>query len=212
MNVLLLGASGDVGRRIANELLDRGHAVTGVSRTGSIEGIADDDFSVAEGDATDPDTIADLAAGHDAVVSAVGPSDGDPDVLRETARALVSGLREAGVDRLLVVGGGGTLEVEPGQDLVDTEDFPEEVRPGSEAHRDALHHLQAEADDLDWTFLAPPIILTPGERTGEYRTGTRQLLFDDEGESHISMEDLAVALVDELEANEFVHEHMTAAY
>lgn len=212
MNVLVFGASGDVGSRIARELLDRGHQVTGVSRSGSIDAVDGDDFEVAQGDATNPDDVADLARGHDAVVSAIGPADEGPDVLRESADGLVTGLREAGVSRVVVIGGGGTLEIEPGVDLVDTEDFPDEVRPASEAHRDALHQLQDEADDLEWTFLAPPIVLAPGERTGEYRTGTRELMFDEEGDSEISMEDLAVAVADELEEPSFVHEHMTVAY
>lgn len=212
MRVLLFGASGDVGRRIAAELLERGHHVTGVSRSGAIDGIDDDAFAVAAGDATEADDVAELSEGHDAVVSAVGPGDEGPDVLRDAADALIAGLERTGVHRLLVIGGGGTLEVEPGVDLVDTEEFPDEIRPASEAHRDALHTYQAEGDVLDWTFLAPPMILEPGERTGQYRTDERELLFDDEGNSRITMEDLAVAVADELEAPEHVHAHMTVAY
>ena len=211
MKVLLYGASGEVGLRIARELLDRGHEVTGVSRSGSIDAIEHPNFRVVEGDVTDAAQVAEFAAGHDAVASAVGAAGGDPDVLIEGAKALVEGLREAGVDRLVVVGGGGTLRTEEGIDLVDHPDFPEAVRPRSLVHRDALHYLH-DVDDLDWTFVAPPAILEPGERTGEYRVGERELVRDEQGESRISTEDYAIAFVDELESGEMVRRHMTVAY
>lgn len=211
MKVLLYGASGEVGTRIARELLDRGHEVTGVSRGGSIDSIDHPDLRVVGGDVTDGDEVAELAAGHDAVASAIGPAGGDPDVILEGAKALVSGLREAGVDRLVVVGGGGTLTVEDGTDLVDNPDFPDAVRPRSLRHRDALAVLQ-DVEDLDWTFVAPPYVLEPGERTGEYRVGERELLRDEDGESRISMADYAVAFVDELEEGEMIRRHMTVAY
>lgn len=209
--MLLYGAGGQVGRRIARELLGRGHEVTGVSRSGTIEGIDHPDVRAVEGDVTDADEVAELAAEHDAVASAIGPAGGDPDVILEGAKALVSGLREAGVDRLVVVGGGGTLKVEDGRDLVDTPDFPEEIRPRSLAHREALELLK-DVEDLDWTFVAPPYVLSPGERTGEYRVGERELMWDEDGESRISMEDYAVAFVDELERGEMIRRHMTVAY
>jgi putative NADH-flavin reductase len=102
MNVLLLGASGRIGQRTATELLTRGHAVTGVSRSGSVEGIDDDGFVAVAGDATDPDDVAKLAVGHDAVVSTLGPSDDEsPEILTDMIAAVVDGLRRADVDRLV---------------------------------------------------------------------------------------------------------------
>ena len=210
MNVLLLGASGRIGRRTAAELLNRGHAVTGVSRSETVDGIDDDEFVAVAGDATDPDDVAKLAAGHDAVVSALGPSDGEsPENLTEMMDAVVEGLRRAGVDRLVWTGGAGGLEVGPETMLVETDDFPEEWKPVARAAIDA-YDILSEADDLAWTYLAPAAVIEPGERTGEYRTAERELVTDDEGDSHISMEDFAVALVDELEAENAVHAYLGA--
>lgn len=208
MNVLLLGASGRIGQRTATELLDRGHAVTGVSRSGTVEGIDDDEFVAVAGDATDSDDVAKLATGHDAVVSALGPSgDESPEILTEMMDAVVDGLRRADVDRLVWTGGAGGLEVGPETMLIETEDFPEEWEPVARAAIDA-YDILSEADDLTWTYLAPAAVIEPGERTGEYRTAERELVTDDEGDSYISMEDFAVALVDELEEENAVHTYL----
>ncbi|WP_226482583.1 NAD(P)-dependent oxidoreductase [Natrinema amylolyticum] len=208
MNVLLLGASGRIGRRTATELLDRGHAVTGVSRHGTVDGIDDDKFVAVAGDATDSDDITKLATGHDAVVSALGPSDDEsPEVLTEMMDAVIDGLRRADVDRLVWTGGAGGLEVGPETMLIETEDFPEEWEPVARAAIDA-YDILSEADDLAWTYLAPAALIEPGERTGEYRTADRKLVTDDEGDSYISMEDFAIALVDELEAENAVHTYL----
>ncbi|WP_407066831.1 NAD(P)-dependent oxidoreductase [Haloarcula sediminis] len=212
MNVLLLGASGRIGQRTATELLSRGHAVTGVSRSGTVEGVDDDAFVAVAGDATDPDDVAKLAAGHDAVVSALGPSDGDsPDVLTAMMEAVVAGLRRADVDRLVWTGGAGGLSVGPETLLIETDDFPEEWEPVARAAIEA-YDILSEAEDLEWTYVAPAALIEPGERTGEYRTADRELVTDEEGDSYISMEDFAVALVDELEAANAVHTYLGTGY
>ncbi|MFC6825332.1 NAD(P)-dependent oxidoreductase [Halopelagius fulvigenes] len=212
MNVLLLGASGRIGQRIANELLERDHGVTGVSRSGDVGGIDDPDFEAAAGDATDSDDIADLAEGHDAVASALGPSEGqDPDVLVTMAKAVVEGMRDAGVDRLVWTGGAGGLKVGPDTRLVETEDFPEEWEPVARAAIDAYEVIR-DADDLEWTYLAPAALIEPGERTGEYRTADGELVTDEGGDSYISMEDFAVAFVDELESGDAVHTYLGTGY
>ncbi|QLK25006.1 NAD(P)H-binding protein [Natrinema zhouii] len=212
MNVLLLGASGRIGRRITNELLERGHDVTGVSRSGDIDGIDDSDFEAVAGDATDSDEIADLAAGHDAVASALGPSeDEDDDVLVAMAEAVVEGMREAGVDRLVWTGGAGGLKVGPDTRLIETEDFPEEWKPVARAAIDAFGVFQ-DADDLEWSYVAPAALIEPGERTGEYRTADGELVADEDGDSYISMEDFAVAFVDELESADAVHTYLGTGY
>jgi len=211
MNVLLLGASGRIGQRIATELLDRGHAVTGVSRSGE-GGIDHPDFEAVAGDATDPGTVADLAAGHDAVASALGPSEGeDVDVLVEMAEAVVEGMREAGVDRLVWTGGAGGLYVGPDTRLVDTDDFPDEWEPVARAAIDAYGVFE-DADDLAWSYVAPAALIEPGERTGEYRTAPGELVADEDGDSYISMEDFAVAFVDELESGDAVHTYLGTGY
>ncbi|SFS39918.1 NAD(P)-dependent oxidoreductase [Halostagnicola kamekurae] len=208
MNVLLLGASGRIGQRTAAELLDRGHKVTGVSRSGTVEGIDDADFVAVAGDATDATDVAKLATGHDAVVSTLGPSgDEPPEILTDMIAAVIDGLRRAGVDRLVWTGGAGGLEVGPDTHLIETEDFPEEWVPVASAAIDAYDTL-SEADDLRWTYVAPAALIEPGERTGEYRTADRELVTDDEGDSYISMEDFAVALADELEEANAVHTYL----
>ncbi|QCS44315.1 NAD(P)-dependent oxidoreductase [Natrinema versiforme] len=212
MNVLLLGASGRIGQRIATELLDRGHKVTGVSRSGDIDGIDDPDFTAVAGDATDPDDIAALAAGHDTVASALGPAeDADVEILTEMTEAVIEGLREADVDRLVWTGGAGGLSVGPDTKLVDTDEFPEEAVPIAEAHIDALEIIR-DANDLQWSYIAPATLIEPGERTGEYRTADGELVTDEDGESHISMEDFAIAFADELETDDAVHTQLAVGY
>ncbi|WP_128906653.1 NAD(P)-dependent oxidoreductase [Halorubrum amylolyticum] len=212
MDVLLLGASGRIGHRIANELFDRGHAVTGVSRSGEVDGVDDPDFEAVAGDATDADRIADLAAGHDAVASALGPSEDEGvDALVSMAEAVVEGMREAGVDRLVWTGGAGGLTVAPGTRLVDTEEFPDEWEPVARAAIDAFDVFR-DADGLQWSYVAPAALIEPGERTGEYRTAKGELVADEDGDSYISMEDFAVAFVDELESADAVHTYLGTGY
>ncbi|QLH79473.1 NAD(P)H-binding protein [Halosimplex rubrum] len=212
MNVLLLGASGMIGQRIADELLDRGHAVTGTSRSGAVDGVDREGFETLALDATDADAVADAAADHDAVISALGPSeDADLDILVAMAEAVLSGLRESGTDRLLWVGGAGSLYVAEDTQFVETEDFPDELVPLAQAHIDAFEVVR-EADDVEWSYLAPPGIIEPGERTGDYRTAEGELVVDDEGDSYITCEDYAVAVADELEDGDAVHAHLGVGY
>ncbi|ESP90098.1 NAD(P)-dependent oxidoreductase [Candidatus Halobonum tyrrellensis] len=211
MDVLLLGASGRIGHRIAAELLDRGHSVTGVSRGGTVDGVDHPEFVAVAGDATDPDAVARLAAGHDAVASALGPSeDEDTAVLVEMARAVTEGMAAAGVDRLVWTGGAGGLNVGPDTLLVDTDEFPDEWEPVARAAIDALGVLRET--DLAWTYVAPAAMIEPGDRTGEYRTAEGELVADDDGESYVSMEDFAVAFVDELEDADAVHTRLGVGY
>lgn len=212
MHVLLLGASGRIGQRVAHELLDRGHTVTGVSRSGEVDGIDDADFVAVAGDATDADTVAKLAAGHDAVASALGPSeDESPAVLSAMVEAVVTGMRRASVDRLVWTGGAGILHVAPDTRLIESEAFPEEWKPVASAAIDAYGVLD-DAEDLRWTYLAPAALIEPGERTGEYRTATGELVADEDGDSYVSMEDFAVAMVDELEETNGVHTQLAVGY
>ncbi len=202
MKIVLFGATGHVGQRIVAEALTRGHEVVGVVRDPSRAHSPDPRVTLVQGDATDAASVAAVVRGADAVVSSVSPrpgTTGQAPTMVDTARALITGLREAGVRRLVVVGGAGSLEVAPGVALVDTPDFPEAYKPESLDGRDALNVYRAQADGLDWTFISPAIVIQPGERTGRYRTTGDQVLADEAGNSTISYEDYAVALVDELE-------------
>jgi uncharacterized protein len=147
----------------------------------------------------DQASVAQAVTGHDAVVSTVGPSGDQPvGMLVEAARALLQGLPAAEV-RLVVVNGGGSLEVAPGRQVLDTPDFPQAWRPGALAQRDTLVVYRASTADVDWTALSPAYYIARGERTGRYRMGGDQLVTDERGESRISAEDYAVAQVDEIE-------------
>ena len=184
MNIVVFGATGMIGTRIAAELGQRGHAVTAASReTGA--------------DVTHPPSVTNIAAGADAVVSAVSAR-GMSYTLADVAPALVEGVREAGVRRLLIVGGAGGLEIAPDMRLLDTPDFPEDWRPEAIAHTQALDYYRS-IEDLDWTVVSPAAFTHPGERTGRYRLGGDQLLVDDNGNSEVSIEDYAVAIADLLE-------------
>jgi len=202
MKVALIGATGRVGSRLAAELVSRGHTVTGISRHAAAEGPAG--IPVIEADATNPGSLAPHLSGHDAVISATR-------FVTSDAEALIAAIKTAQVQRLLVVGGAGSLEVAPGKRLLDTEGFPEAFKTEAQAGARFLERLRAERD-LDWTFLSPSADFAPGERTGQFRLGDDQLLSDAEGKSHISMEDFALAMVDELEQLVHSHQRFTVGY
>ncbi|MCQ4084983.1 NAD(P)H-binding protein [Streptomyces sp. RB6PN25] len=214
MKILLFGATGMIGSRIAAEVLRRGHEITAATRSGKAPGLDDAKAAVVSADVSDAGKVAELATGHDAVVSAIAPPrDGSEPSgpLLAAYRALIEGLRSSGVRRVVVVGGAGSLQVAPGQALVDSPGFPDAYKGEALAHREVLTLFRG-VDDLDWTYLSPAAEIAPGERTGVFRTGGDQLLADAEGHSRISAEDYAVALVDEVEKGEAVHRRITVAY
>jgi putative NADH-flavin reductase len=203
MKVALIGASGNVGSRILNELLNRGHEVTGIVR--HPEKLRPHDNLIAkQGDVNDEAGLGTLLAGHDACISSVKFQSMEP-------RILIEAVKRAGVKRLLVVGGAGSLEVAPGVQLVDTPDFPAAYKPEALAGRDFLNALRDERE-IDWTFLSPSALFVPGERTGKFRLGTNRLLVGANGESKISFEDYAIALVDELETPRHSRQRFTVGY
>lgn len=203
MKVALIGASGNVGSRILTELLSRGHEVTGIvrhpERLPSREGL-----TAKRGDVNDEAGLAPLLGAHEAVISAVKFQSANP-------QSLIGAVKKAGVQRMLVVGGAGSLEVAPGVQLVDTADFPESYKPEALAGRDFLNILRRERE-LDWTFLSPSALFVPGKRTGKFRLGTDRLLVGSGGASEISFEDYAIALVDELETPRYSHQRFTVGY
>jgi putative NADH-flavin reductase len=214
VKVLLFGASGNIGRAIAEELLSREHTVTGVTRRGEVEGLTHERFTAVAGDATDPATVAAFAPSHDVVASAVGPKVGqenDRDTIVGTTKALIEGLRKAGVARLVTIGGAGSLEVAPGRRVIDNPNFPAMWKANAEAQSEALG-LYREIDDLEWTFVSPAAHIGPGERTGVFRVGGDQLLTDSAGQSDITYADYAVAFVDELEQNTAIRRRISVAY
>ncbi|HEX2079477.1 MAG TPA: NAD(P)-dependent oxidoreductase [Longimicrobium sp.] len=215
MKIVLFGATGHVGQRITAEALRRGHQAVGVARDPSRAQSVDPRVTLVHGDATDPASVASIVRGADAVVTSVSPrpgSTGSAPRLVDVARAVIAGAREAGVRRLIAVGGAASLEVAPGVALLDTPDFPELYRDEATQGRDSLKVYREEADGLDWTFISPAIVIQPGERTGRYRTTDDTILFDENGQSVISYEDYAVALLDELENPRHVGRRFGVAY
>ncbi len=208
MKLALFGASGMIGSRLLREAVRRGHAVTAVVRDPRRFPAPMGRVIVIKGDVRNPADVAAAVAGHDAVLCAVGPT---AEVIAAAPRALIEGLTRAGVRRLLVVGGAGSLEVAPGRQRVDQPDFPAEYKAAALAHRDALN-LYRQNSSLDWTVVSPPAEIAPGERTGKFRVGGDQLLRDSRGASRISAEDYAIAFIDEVEQPKHIRQRFTVAY
>ncbi|NSY48750.1 NAD(P)-dependent oxidoreductase [Agrobacterium tumefaciens] len=200
--IALIGASGNAGSRILKELSDRGHQVTAIAR--NPEKIASLPNVVAKkGDVFDQAGLSELLKGHDAVISAVHFTASDPVTLIEAVRA-------SGVSRYLVVGGAGSLEIAPGQRVVDLPDFPAAYKAEATKGAEFLDRLKGEKQ-LDWTFLSPSAEFVPGERTGKFRIGKGSLLSNEAG-SRISFEDYAIALVDEIEKPQHSRQRFTVGY
>jgi len=212
MKIAVFAAGGRIGSRIVKEALNRGHDVTAVVRHPQDFTIIHDHLKVAKGDLFKAQDVETGAFDQDAVVSAYNFTKGaPPSTIAELAVPLIKGLKQANVKRLVVIGGAGSLEVAPGQQLVDTPNFPTEYKSGALAQRDALKLYQNEKE-LDWTYISPSAETAPGERTGKFRTGGNQLLSDASGKSFISMEDLAVAVIDEIENPMHIRQQMTVGY
>lgn len=214
MKIALVGATGFVGTAVLNEALQRGHEVTAIARNTTKITTVDKNLTLKEADAYNSDKLAEILAGHDAVVSTFNSGWTNPNIYDDFihgSEAIQAATKKAGVKRLLVVGGAGSLEIAPGKQLVDSPEFPAEWKNGALAARDYLNTLKQETD-LDWTFLSPAIILHPGQRTAKFKLGTDQPIFGENGKSEISVEDLAVAIVDELENNRSVKKRFTAGY
>lgn len=210
LKIALFGATGMIGSRVAAEAAARGHRVSAFARRPErIESAAN--LVAHSGDIFDETAMAAAVAGHDVIASAYAPPHDDAAKVIDASRALVAIARAAGVKRLVVVGGAGSLEVAPGKQLVDTEGFPAAYKAYALAHREALGFYRT-VTDLDWTFFAPAAMISPGTKTGQFRTGADTLITDASGNSAISAEDYAVAFVDELEAGRFVHRVATVAY
>lgn len=212
LKIALFGASGNLGRRITKEALERGHHVTAAVRDPTKLSLDHPHLGRVKADATDPVLVSVIAKQHDVLASAVSPPWTDVGELSVMNRSIVRGARDAGLNRVLFVGGSGGLEVKPGLRLLDSKGFPKEWRPIAQAHVDALETVRSEGEGLDWTVISPSAVVEPGKRTGKYRVGTEWLLTDGKGESRISMEDYAVAFVDEIERGNYKGKRVTVGY
>jgi uncharacterized protein len=213
MKIAIIGAGGKIGSRISEEAIGRGHTVTGISRNPD-SGIKNEKVNWVKADALDSDALASILKGQDAVISSFGIDWANPatyPLFSNMASSLISASKKAGVKRLIVVGGAGSLEVAPGLQLVDSPEFPETWKGGASEQRKSLAIFKKEKE-LDWTYFSPAIMIEPGPRTGKFRLAQNNPVFDEKGNSDISYDDYAMALIDELENPQFVRQSFTIGY
>ncbi len=216
MKVALIGASGFVGSAILNELTKRGHVVTAIVRNPE-KVKTGDNITAVKADVYDAAQVADAVAGADVVVNAFNSGWTNPNIYDDFlkgSKAVQEGTKQAGVKRFFTIGGAGSLYVAPGVQLVDTPNFPADYKAGATAARDYLNILKEETE-LDWTFLSPAIEMhqgTAGIIKGTYRVGLDEPVFDENHRSIISVEDMATAIVDELENPKHIRQRFTVAY
>lgn len=216
MKIALIGASGFVGTAILNEALERGHEVKAIVRhTSKLK--EQKNLKIVEADVMNTDALVTTLSGSEIVISAYNAGWTNPNLYNEFLEGSTSiqeAVRKSGIKRLVIVGGAGSLFIAPDVQLVDTPDFPEAFRAGAAAARDYLNMLKKE-NDLEWTFISPAIEMSPlslHERTGTYRTGRDNPVFDENHRSKISVEDFAVAIVDEAESPKHIRVRFTVAY
>lgn len=214
-NIVLIGASGFVGTAILNELLNRGHKVTAIVRDPAKVTASNPNLKVVQADVTDTDVLIEASKGKDAVISAYNPGWKNPNIYEETLKnypLIVDSMKKAGVERLLIVGGAGTLFYAPGKMVMDADDVPAKLLPGIKSLGEFYLNTLRKENDIDWIFLSPAANMTPGERTGKFRIGKDDLVVGVNGDSNISVEDYAVAMVDELEQKHHHKERFTIGY
>lgn len=216
MKVVVLAATGQAGRTILSELISRGHQVTAVARNPdklpkSIHCVRDDLSSA--------DRIAEIIAGADAVVSAFGPPKDDnrffsdvsyTDQLAQVTEREIAAVKQAGVSRLIMVGGAGSLWFSPGVTVLKSGHWPDPLVPIATSHMKAFAALRESG--INWTYFSPPMLIEPGVRTGKFRLGGDDVIFDEQGKSKVSFEDYAIALVDELENPAHERSRFTIGY
>ena len=214
-NIVLIGASGFVGTAILNELLNRGHKVTAIVRDPAKVTASNPNLKVVQADVTDTDVLIEASKGKDAVISAYNPGWKNPNIYEETLKnypLIVDSVKKAGVERLLIAGGAGTLFYAPGKMVMDADDIPGKLLPGIKSLGEFYLNTLRKENDIDWIFLSPAANMTPGERTGKFRIGKDDLVVGVNGDSNISVEDYAVAMVDELEQKHHHKERFTIGY
>jgi putative NADH-flavin reductase len=212
--IVVFGAGGRFGRALISEAISRGHRVTAVVRDPARHSdLATIGITVVTADVRDAGQVAVAAAGHDVAVDAVGPyADSPVSYLADIATSLLDGVARAGVERMLVVGGAGSLEVAPGTRLMDQPDFPDVYQASATSHARSLDALRAAETPVDWVYVSPGAFFdADGPRTGTYRVAVDELLTDANGDSHISYADYAIALVDEIETPKYHRQRIAFA-
>lgn len=213
--IVLIGADGFVGRAILNEALNREHRVTAVVRHPENIEREHEYLTLKRADVSSLDEMAEVCRGADAVINAFNPGWDNPDMYDKAIEiylTIIDGVKKAGVERFLMVGGAGSLFIAPGVRLVDSGEVPDELMPGIRALSDFYLNFLRKEKEVDWVFLSPAPDMEPGVRTGRYRLGKDDTVNDLVGNSHISVEDYAVAMVDELERPGHHRERFTVGY
>lgn len=213
--VVLTGASGFVGSDILNEVLNRGFEVTAVVRHPAKIKIQNENLKVVKVDVSSLNEVAEVCKGADAVISAFNPGWSNPNIYDETIKVyltIVNGIKKAGINRSLMVGGAGSLFIAPGLRLMDSGEVPENILPGVKALGEFYLNFLNKEKKVDWVFFSPAADMRPGVRTGRYRLGKDDMIIDIVGNSHISVEDYAAAMIDELEHPKHHQERFTIVY
>ncbi len=201
--IAIIGATGRAGSQLLEEALRRGHSVVAIAR--NIESIeAKPGVTAKQVDALNADQLQQAISGSDVVISAAH-------FATVPAEAIIGPVKTAGVKRLLVVGGAGSLLLPTGERVIDSAGFPEEYRKEASAGSEFLEKLREEKD-LDWSFLSPSAEFVETERTGQFRLGQDDLLVSSEGRSWISFADYAIALIDEVETPKHSRQRFTVGY
>lgn len=214
-SVVLIGASGFVGTAILNELLSRGHKVTAVVRNPKKINVTNSNLEIVKTDVSDTNVMVEICKGKDAIISAYNPGWANPDIYEETLRnypLILDAAKRSGAKRLLCVGEAGTLFCAPGLRVVDSGAIPDAIMGGVKSLGEFYLNTLMNEKAIDWIFFSPAGTLEPGKRTGKFRLGKDDLIVDENGISHISVEDYAVAMVDELENPKHHYERFTIGY
>jgi len=213
--IALIGASGFIGSALLKEALERGHPVTAIVRHPENITVVDTNLVVKQGDVMSEETVERLTAGADVVISAYNPGWTNPNIAADTTftyRSIIEGVKKAGIPRLLIVGGAGSLYAEPDKRVMDTGAIPESFMPGVTALAEVLYRLQKDEHQLDWVFFSPARTIEPGEKKGVYRLGKDDLIVHETGTSSISVEDYSVAMLNEAEFPQHHMERFTIGY
>lgn len=214
-NVVIIGASGFVGTAIVEEALTRGYQVKGIVRNPEKVTISNPNLKLIKADIMDAESLTELLKGEESVISAYNPGWTNPEIYDDTLKGYTSILKaakNAGVKRLLIVGGAGSLYVAPNVRVMDTSTFPQEILPGVKGLAKVLTDFLLPEKDIDWVFFSPAGNIFPGERTANFRLGKDNLIVDNDGNSNISVQDYAVAMIDELENANHHQERFTIGY
>ena len=214
-NVTLIGASGFVGTALLNELLARGHKVTAVVRNPEKINVSNSNLTIVKTDVSDTDALTEACKGKDAIISAYNPGWTNPHIYEDNLRnypLILQAAKQSVVLRLVGVGGAGTLFCAPGLRVVDSGDIPAAIMGGVKSLGEFYLKRLMNEKEIDWVFFSPAGTLEPGKRTGKFRLGKDDLIVDENGKSHISVEDYAMAMVDELENPNHHVERFTIGY